>query len=869
MDVDQVGSPQRSDLSVNDIVSRIIKWVPRRRWCCLNSQHFGPLFSVPALIEVPLTDIERLLNAPEVSWLNWLNNSRNTGPFWRPNVKKTMQDSAIRESTPNGWPVWIWIDKHGPPPYDPDEQLAPVREGWDSLDGATQASLTEKAENGAFGIEPPRRGWNGLECPPPVALPPRRSRPSRDGESTKPKRVRSYQGPTRDGPEQRRASAPAALQQPPDDDVVVAPAPAPSLAEGLKILGRAVAEIKGAGGPALRAALIGEFVAGFTEGQHCDLKKELRDVVDVATSTEPVDFHRDVDMLKFLGQRVHFELEKRNGCTGIGAFVMPSGCLVPWDPAIDVTSKTAVAPRLMATLAKLIRVQRWCQDQERAEESQTDGHEYYDKRTKKWWAPDSPELAAFVTSRADVRDLQLAILSDVIVLMNCNGGTPVLPRGLTYLSLSNKFSGLSKRSQTHMSVMGLGVSHGSLRTLEKRIVANYGSAWPSLMADLIKRSPHHTRDGSREHRVDACYASFTDEFIATAPAYRRGEVYLWLQDNYCKILAARRHLRLGKNSGVIVTQTRAICWAAENCLRHPDTPGLPAANVPFDGARVSLLFKEHDVGYTGLAASPFPDVKCFCREDDFGLFSRARCPREPNERFYVHDFKAGPQMGGSSTSRDDFAVTFLEKHREYLNRGAYCLFAGDTEYSINMAAVTMASLPRLTIAGDAPSRAASKQPKELVVVEVCPELDEDLEGMVIEIDMKGSVEQLGVLRARTISYRGRVRSVFKAGEDDAVEENILAQMRAYEDFIDQDSDADDDDKPAAAASPEEAKKSRLADEKRGGKKARWVFVEWKKEDEPGFCMNMLAPKRYSPKKQPMKGGLCHWRVFRAKEEAEG
>lgn len=125
------------------------------------------------------------------------------------------------------------------------------------------------------------------------------------------------------------------------------------------------------------------------------------------------------------------------------------------------------------------------------------------------------------------------------------------------------------------------------------------------------------------------------------------------------------------------------------------------------------------------------------------------------------------------------------------------------------------------------------------------------------------------MRARTISYRGRVRSVFKAGEDDAVEENILAQMRAYEDFIDQDSDADDDDKPAAAASPEEAKKSRLADEKRGGKKARWVFVEWKKEDEPGFCMNMLAPKRYSPKKQPMKGGLCHWRVFRAKEEAEG
>jgi hypothetical protein len=601
MEVEQLGSQQYSDLEVNDIIKLIKKWVPRRRWFCLNSDYFGPLFSLSALIKVPLPVLVRLLDAPEVSWLNWLNNSRNTGPFWRPNVRRPIRDGAFVASTKNGEPVWIWIDTYGPPSYDPGEQLAPVREGWGSLDGATQASLTERAENGAFGIEPPRRGWNGLECPRDASLPQRRTRRGGErGSAPPPKRVEAHR--TRAAPP-RRASAPAALQLQPDDGVA-APAPAspPSLAEGLKILGRAVAEIKGAGGPARRAALIGEFVAGFTEGQHGDLKKELRDVVDVATSTEPVDFHRDVDMLKLLGQRVHFELEKRNGCTGIGAFVMPSGCLVPWDPAIDVTSKTAVAPRLMATLAKLIRVQRWCQDQERAEESQTDGHEYYDKRTKKWWAPDSPELAAFITSRADVRDLQLAILSDVIVLMNCNGGTPVLPRGLTYLSLSNKLSGLSARSQTHMSVMGLGVSYGSLRTMEKRIVENYKSAWPLLMADLIARSPHHTRDGSREYREDACYASFTDEFIATAPAYRRGEVYLWLQDNYCKILAARRHLRLGKNSGVIVTQTRAICWAAENCLRHSDTPGLPAANVPFDGARVSSLFEEHDVGYTGLAA---------------------------------------------------------------------------------------------------------------------------------------------------------------------------------------------------------------------------------------------------------------------------
>ena len=668
MEVEQLGSQQRSDLEVNDIIALIKKRLPRRRWCCLNSEHFGSLFSVSALIDVPMADIEHLLDAPEVSWLNWLNRQGNKW-LHRPSKKRSFQDKAIVKSTINKFVVLLYIDPHGPPTCRPEDQLDAVREGWDSLDPATQASITEKAENGAFGIEPPRRGWKGLECPKVESRPRLRTRPQRDGESTEPRRVRAYQPPTRVAPP-RRASAPAALQLQPDDGVA-APAPAapPSLAEGLKILGRAVADIKGAGGPARRVALIGEFVDGITEGQHGDRKQELRDVVDVATSTEPVDFHRDVDMLKLLGQRVHFELEKRNGCTGIGAFATLSGCLVPWDPAIDVTSKTHVAPRLMATLENLIRVSRWRQDQDRAVESQTDGHGYYDKHTKKVWAPDSPELAAFVKSRADGRDLQLAILSDVIVNMNCNGGTPVLPMGLTCLSLSNKWSGLSQRSQHHMSVMGLAVSYGSLRTLEKRIVTNYKSAWPSLMADLIERSPHHTRDGSREHRDDACYASFTDEFIATAPAYRRGEVYLWLQDNYCKILAARRHLRLGKNSGVVVTQTRAICRAAENCLRHPDTPGLPAANVPFDGARVSLLFEEHDVGFTGLAASPFPDVKCFCVEDDFGLFSRARCPREPNERFYVHDFKAGPQMGGSSTSRDEARCQGVAGRGEEVARG--------------------------------------------------------------------------------------------------------------------------------------------------------------------------------------------------------
>ena len=204
MDVDQVGSPQRSDWEVNDIVKLIIKWCPRRRWCCLNSEHFGPLFSVSALIDVPMADIERLLDAPEVSWLNWLNRQGNKW-LHRPSKKRSFQDKAIVESTINKCVVLLYIDTHGPPTCEPEDQLDAVREGWDSLDGATQASIMERAENGAFGIEPPRRGWKGLECPR-VELPPRsRTRPQRDGESTEPRRVRAYQPPTRAAPPRNKA----------------------------------------------------------------------------------------------------------------------------------------------------------------------------------------------------------------------------------------------------------------------------------------------------------------------------------------------------------------------------------------------------------------------------------------------------------------------------------------------------------------------------------------------------------------------------------------------------------------------------------------------------------------------------------------
>ena len=59
------------------------------------------------------------------------------------------------------------------------------------------------------------------------------------------------------------------------------------------------------------------------------------------------------------------------------------------------------------------------------------------------------------------------------------------------------------------------------------------------------------------------------------------------------------------------------------------------------------------------------------------------------------------------------------------------------------------------------------------------------------------------------------------------------------------------------------------DEKAGGENGRWVYVEWGKSDEPGYCMNMLSPETYSVKQKRKKKGLQHWRAFREREEEEG
>ena len=50
-----------AEWDVNEVVDQLWSLAPRRRWMTLNSEFFGPHFSVSSLISATLADLERLL----------------------------------------------------------------------------------------------------------------------------------------------------------------------------------------------------------------------------------------------------------------------------------------------------------------------------------------------------------------------------------------------------------------------------------------------------------------------------------------------------------------------------------------------------------------------------------------------------------------------------------------------------------------------------------------------------------------------------------------------------------------------------------------------------------------------------------------
>ena len=82
------------------------KYLPRGRWLLLNSEFFGPLFSLSHYIGVSTAGIERVLEP--VQWFQRMLKGSSDKWLHKPTVAQPIRDKALVESAPRNYPVWIY-----------------------------------------------------------------------------------------------------------------------------------------------------------------------------------------------------------------------------------------------------------------------------------------------------------------------------------------------------------------------------------------------------------------------------------------------------------------------------------------------------------------------------------------------------------------------------------------------------------------------------------------------------------------------------------------------------------------------------------------------------------------------------------------
>lgn len=151
------------NLDVNDVLALMRKYLPRGRWLLLNSEFFGPLFSLSHYIGVSPAGIERVLEP-----VQWFQHMLRGADKWlhKPTVAQPIRDKALVASVPRNYPVWIYVDLLGTPQVRPEDQLDCVRVGWEALDDAEREKVmadVANAADGRYGRESPEEGWGDDE----------------------------------------------------------------------------------------------------------------------------------------------------------------------------------------------------------------------------------------------------------------------------------------------------------------------------------------------------------------------------------------------------------------------------------------------------------------------------------------------------------------------------------------------------------------------------------------------------------------------------------------------------------------------------------------------------------------------------------
>lgn len=151
---------------VNDFLLRMRQCAPQRRWMTVNTNFFGPDFSLSALIGVPLDVLRRTLKQHD--WLAHMTKRKEYRWIHRPKNTEHLRIRALSDSTDGGHVVWFWMDLYGEAPtVTPGDMIKPsypLRRGWDQLlEDEQRESREAVAVDSHYGELAPPGGWPSRE----------------------------------------------------------------------------------------------------------------------------------------------------------------------------------------------------------------------------------------------------------------------------------------------------------------------------------------------------------------------------------------------------------------------------------------------------------------------------------------------------------------------------------------------------------------------------------------------------------------------------------------------------------------------------------------------------------------------------------
>ena len=420
----------------------------------------------------------------------------------------------------------------------------------------------------------------------------------------------------------------------------------------------------------------------------------------------------------------HEELQKKNGGTGIFAYLEPNGSIVQYDRDADMQLKKTHAPTLFRLLENVTTSTPWRRAQKQAKAALAHGVEFYEFHKQKYVK--GADLEAWIERRRVKHESTVLFLFDMLINAHSNGAHEIRTPLLLYMSLSRMIDGQSQRSIAHDSALAVATSYGTAHRFWGEAGDRYKATFKSRVLDLLKTSndaAHDFRDGLRN-------LLSVDQLYDDGDNYELSIVVGWLVDNYVKGgKAVLRHLMEAGNLKVIQTLSALLIPFKRNCLRSPRSR-LSTTNPPYSAIRINDYFSSDRAPRLTSAGGSKRRWKANTKACYRLTFERRRpVPCYPH-RSRLRNYVVVPQFEGASSKRVDF-VKCIENLNDLsggviLSDRCHLVIAADTEFIRHNMAFLEAQKPVRHLERPAPrSRLPSSRAPSLVVRGVRPVLRRD------------------------------------------------------------------------------------------------------------------------------------------------